>query len=78
MKKKITCHEMGGPCDMVFTGETSGEIAKAAAAHMTEAAKSDPAHKEVYDEMAAIAASNKKHEQWKKRFQQLWDDAPSA
>ncbi len=78
LMKKLTCKEMGGPCDAVFTGETSGDIAAAATKHIEELAKTDPRHQKTYDEMAAIAASPDRHDAWKKDFQKRFDSAPEA
>ncbi len=74
--KKITCKQMGGPCDEVFTGNTTGEIAAAAEKHITERAKTDPAHQDTYDMMAEAASTPEKHKKWQEDFQKTFDDAP--
>jgi thiamine biosynthesis protein ThiC len=76
--KQITCKQMGGPCDAVFKGETSGEIATAAAAHIEEMAKTDSAHQATYDEMAEIASNPDSHKQWQEDFQDLFDEEPDV
>ncbi|HVW66252.1 MAG TPA: hypothetical protein VHA78_00810 [Candidatus Peribacteraceae bacterium] len=76
--KHITCRQMGGPCDAVFEGDTPGEIATAAEEHITEMAKTDPAHQQTYDMMAAIGSSPQSHAKWQKDFQQMFDDAPAV
>jgi DNA-binding SARP family transcriptional activator len=76
--KQLTCKQIGGVCDMPFQGETSGEVAKAAADHMTELAKTDPAHQKAYDKMAAIYEDTERHAQWQKDFQKMWDAAPEV
>lgn len=76
--KHITCKQMGGPCDTVFEGETSGDIAKAANEHISRMAKEDLAHQKTYDMMAKTASSPESHEQWKKDFQRMFDEAPSV
>lgn len=76
--KQITCKQMGGPCDAVFEGETSGEIAEAATKHIEEMAKTDLDHQKTYDEMTKTASTPESHEAWKKDFQQMFDDAPTV
>lgn len=76
--KQITCQQMGGPCDAVFTGESTKDIATAAEKHISEMAKTDPAHQATYDEMAKIAASPESHEVWKQEFQKMFDEAEEA
>lgn len=67
---------MGGPCDAMFEGEASGDIAAAATKHIEEMAKIDPEHRKTYDMMAKTASDPQTHDIWKKDFQQMFDDAP--
>lgn len=76
--RQITCKQMGGPCDAVFEGETTTDIAKQAEAHITEMAKSDPKHQETYDMMAKTASTPEGHDIWKKDFQAIFDAAPTV
>ena len=76
--KQITAKQMGGPCDAVFEGNTTGEIAKAAEAHISEKAKTDPAHQKTYDMMAKTASTPEGHDAWKKDFQTMFDEAPTV
>ena len=76
--KRITCKQIGGPCDEAFEGESSGEIAAQANDHITELAKTDPAHKRTYDEMAMIAADPQTHQQWMRDFGELWEKTPQS
>lgn len=75
--KRITCKQMGGPCDTAFEAETSGDIADIATRHIEEMAQTDPKHQEFYEEMAVIAADPERHEAWKQGFRQMFDAAPS-
>lgn len=76
--KAITCRQMRGPCDAVFEGETTGEIEKAAEKHITEMAKTDPAHQKTYDMMAKTASDPESHKKWQQDFQKMFDEAPDA
>lgn len=69
---------MGGPCDAVFEGETSGDIATAATKHIEEMAKTDPEHQKTYDMMAKTASDPQSHDVWKQDFQKMFDEAPSV
>ncbi len=76
--KHITCKQMGGPCDAVFEGETTGDISKAAEAHISEMAKTDPRHQSTYNMMAETASTPEGHKKWMEDFQKMFDDAPAA
>lgn len=76
--KHITCRQMGGPCDAVFKGNTPSEIASAAEEHITEMAKTDPAHQATYDMMAKIGSSPESHAKWQKDFQAMFDEAETV
>ncbi len=76
--KRITCKQMGGPCDEVFEGNTSGDIAKAAEKHISALAPNDPAHKATYDMMAKTASSPETHATWQQNFQKMFDEAPTS
>ncbi len=76
--KHITCKQIGGPCDTVFEGTSSADIAKQAEAHITELAKTDPAHAKTYDEMAATATDPVRHQAWKEEFATLWEETPEV
>ena len=43
--KKLTCQDLGGPCDAAFTGESFEEIGKKCREHvMEQMQKGDEAH----------------------------------
>jgi hypothetical protein len=75
--KRLTCKQIGGVCNTVLEAETPGEMTKVASEHILEQAKRDPAHKESAKEMEAIYNDEERHEQWKKDFQETWDNAPT-
>lgn len=76
--KQLTCKDIGGVCDTVLEGETSGELATAAADHMIKEAKTDPAHAKSAKEMEAIYNDKERHAQWEKEFQEKWKAAPTV
>lgn len=50
--KTMTCKQMGGPCDMAFSGKTADEVIKAQDAHLKElVAGGDESHKSALDMM---------------------------
>lgn len=68
--KKITCREMGGPCDDVFEGETAMEIGKQIEAHV---GASDGEHMAVVREMMKTLGGVKAWED--KVLTPAWDAA---
>jgi predicted small metal-binding protein len=67
MTKTFTCKELGGVCDMEFSGETFMEIMQQAGQHMM----SDDAHKASIMDMEKRTGENK--EQWMDRMQKEFD-----
>ena len=68
--KTVTCKEMGGTCDMEFTGETMEEVAGMGGKHLMNT--SDEAHKP----MREMMANSKKEDQakWFSDFKaNVWD-----
>jgi hypothetical protein len=49
--KTMTCRQLGGPCELQFSGETADEIIKAQDRHLREAARDDVEHRPAHDEM---------------------------
>jgi predicted small metal-binding protein len=49
--KTMTCRQLGGPCELQFSGETADEIIKAQDRHLREAARYDVEHRPAHDEM---------------------------
>lgn len=50
--KRMTCEQLGGPCDFVHQGDTADEIIKSQDAHLKEmVADGDAAHKPARAEM---------------------------
>jgi predicted small metal-binding protein len=50
--KKMTCRQLGGPCDLAHHGENANEVIKAQDRHLKEAvAEGDAAHEPALEEM---------------------------
>src|SRR3954452_19557148 len=50
--KTLTCHQLGGPCDLALSGETADDIIKAQDRHLREAVRSgDTAHAPAHEDM---------------------------
>ena len=50
--KTMTCKQMGGPCDVAFSGNTADEVIKAQDKHLKDVvAKGDESHKSALKEM---------------------------
>lgn len=72
--KKLTCKDLGGPCDFEITGESFGEIGEKSQAHVMEAIqKGDVAHIAAVEAMKELSPE----EQQKKfaEFQKKFDEA---
>jgi len=68
--KTFTCKELGGICDMEFSGESFMEIMQKGSAHMM----SDEAHKASIMDMEKRTGENQ--EQWMTRMQNEFDAKP--
>lgn len=72
--KKVTCKDLGGPCDFEITGETFEEIGEKSKAHVLDAIqKGDDAHIAAVEAMKELSPE----EQQKKfaEFQKKFDEA---
>ncbi|WP_225623815.1 hypothetical protein [Rhodococcus rhodochrous] len=48
----MTCRQLGGPCDLEFSGETADEIIKAQDCHLRDAARGgDATHQPAHEQM---------------------------
>lgn len=79
--KSMTCQDLGGPCDLVHSGETADEVIVAQDAHLKEREKAgDVAHQPARDDMKGRWRRPRKSLGWyndvKKRFADL-PDAPA-
>lgn len=74
--KTMTCHDLGGPCDLAHCGESADEIIKAQDRHLKEVvAAGDAAHVPARDDMKGRWRHPIKSMGWyndvKKRFAEL-------
>ena len=77
MAKKITCRQMGGPCDLEMTGDSVDEIVGKGAAHLAEMAEQgDAEHKAAVEMMNSSDPAGK--EEWFKKFAETFANAPDA
>lgn len=72
--KKFTCKEMGGPCDMVFEGETFNEIGEKGGAHIMSS--TDDAHKPMREQMTHSSEEDKN--KWWDWFKGEWNKKEDA
>ena len=57
--RTMTCHDLGGPCDRAFSGESADDIIKAQDRHLKE----------------AVAGGDATHEQARRAMQGRWKHA---
>ena len=72
--KKFTCKEImnsEGGCDMVFSGETSMDVASQCGKHVANS--TDEAHKPMREMMSNPNHTKEDREKWFKWFQGEWD-----
>lgn len=77
--KTMTCHQLGGPCDLEHHGATADDVIKAQDRHLKEAEKAgDATHQAARDEMKGRWKRPKKSLDWyngaKKTFKDLPED----
>jgi predicted small metal-binding protein len=74
--KRMTCQDLGGPCDLVHRGESADEIIKAQDQHLKKLVEAgDDAHVPARDDMKGRWRHPMKSMSWynnvKKRFAEL-------
>ncbi len=70
--KKLTCKDLGGPCDHVFESETFEEMAELCKAHVMEMiAAGDAPHQDAVNAMMSMAPEQQQVEflKYKERFE---------
>ena len=69
--KKLTCRDLGGPCDMELTGDSFQEIGKKSYGHVMEQINNgDEAHKSAAETMRNASPEEQKSmmAEYEKRF----------
>ena len=67
--KTITCRQMGGPCDMAFTGSTPKSVMDQGSQHVM--ASTDPDHMKVAEQMKTMSPED--NSKWNQMFEDLWE-----
>ena len=81
--KSMTCHQLGGPCELIHRGETADDIIKAQDQHLKDAENAgDAIHQPARDDMKSRWRRPRKALGWyrdvKETFAGLPDDAGRA
>ncbi len=75
--KKMTCNELGGACDLEFSGNTFDEIAEQSKSHGSDMFKNgDPAHLEAMHKMRELMHTEGGLEKWMKEKKELFEAKP--
>ena len=75
--KKLTCRDLGGPCDAEFTADTFEDIGKKSRAHvMEQMQKGDQAHLSAANNMRT--ATPEQQQTMMAEFKKKFDQAPSV
>ncbi len=75
--KKITCHQLGGACDLVFEANTFQEAAKMSKDHGTEMfQKKDKAHLDAMNKMRELMHTPDAMQIWMKEKEDLFNSLP--
>ena len=74
--KKITCRDLGGPCDEEFTGDSFGEVGGACRTHVMEQMNNgDEAHRTAAAKMKN--ASPEEQMAMMAEYEKSFDEAPN-
>jgi hypothetical protein len=68
--KKVTCRELGGPCDQELQAETWGDMVHTMTTHVMEN------HPDTVKEMEKMY--NEDPEKWGKEMKPKWETAPES
>lgn len=75
--KKMTCHDLGGACDLIFKAETFAEMAELSKAHGGEMfAQMDEAHLEAMRKMKEMMQTPDAMQKWFAEKQANFDGLP--
>jgi len=77
--KMMTCRQLGGACDEVFSAKTFEEIADLSKVHGLEMfQKKEPAHLEAMQKMRDLMSKPDAMEQWFESKRQEFDSLPET
>ena len=75
--KKLTCRDLGGPCDVELTGDSFREVGKKSYDHVMEQIKSgDGAHKAAAARMRN--ASPREQQSMLAEYEERYNEAPNV
>ena len=77
--KQLSCNDLGGACDEIFTANTFDEIAKLSQAYGKEKIQQkDVSHLEAAKAMAEVMADNEKMQAWMTEMKNKFDTQPDC
>lgn len=77
--KKLTCNQLGGACDQVFTAATFEELQEEVKKHGAEMfAKQDAAHVTAIQEMMSMMMNPEAMSKWMEEKKALFEAAPDV
>jgi len=77
--KKMTCKDMGGPCDFTVTGNSAEEMMQNGALHVTQMADTgDEGHKNVLAMMKDMEGKPEEAKKWNDEFAAKFAALPDA
>ncbi|MEZ5014411.1 MAG: hypothetical protein R2794_08980 [Chitinophagales bacterium] len=75
--KSLTCNQLGGACDHVFTAETFDDMARQSQQHgMEMMQKGDTAHMEAMQKMKSMMSTPEAMQKWMEEKKALFDATP--
>ena len=75
----MTCHQLGGPCDLEHRGENADDVIKAQDHHLKEAEKvGDTAHQGARDAMKGRWRRPKKSMDWYRDMKRSFAELPES
>jgi len=75
--QKLTCRDLGGPCDVAFAGDSFEEIGKKSCEHvMEQMQKGDEAHLSAVNKMKSAAPEQLRA--MMAEFMRKFDEAPNV
>lgn len=77
--KTMTCHQLGGPCEVQLFGDTADQIIKAQDRHLRDAVKSgDSTHEQAHAEMKGRWKHPKQSMEWYTSAKQQFAESPES